>query len=246
MELKTRKSNSVKLISQSLTAVVAVCAATGLMWLAGRNTLGEGVIALLYLVPIGWATARWGQVPGICAALAAALSFDFFFIPPFYTFVVGSLEGWLILIIFLAVAILIVGRIQSGLSQAQAREREAIFMYELSTALAGLQTREAVARTLANHLHQVTLSRPVQVILGLDGTSPAVNISIPEGTPAIPPDRVIPLQAAREMAGEIRFWQGGLPLPAADSRLLQTFVAQGALALERARLMQIQMQMETS
>ena len=38
------------------------------------------------------------------AALAAALAFDFLFIPPFYTFAVGSLEGWLVLAIFLAVA----------------------------------------------------------------------------------------------------------------------------------------------
>ena len=99
--------------------------------LIGRAELGEAVIALVYLVPVSWSAARWGQAPGICAAIAAALTFDFFFIPPFLTFTVGSLEGWLVLAIFLAVAILVVGRIQSGLTKARKSKRDALFMYEL-------------------------------------------------------------------------------------------------------------------
>jgi K+-sensing histidine kinase KdpD len=42
--------------------------------------------------------------------------------------------------------------------------------------------------------------------------------------------------AARDLAGEISLWRGELPLPPEDSRLLQNFATQGALALERARL----------
>ena len=45
--------------------------------------------------------------------------FDYFFIPPFYTFAVGRLEGWLVLAIFLVVSIVVIGRIQSGLTKAQ-------------------------------------------------------------------------------------------------------------------------------
>ena len=100
---------SVQLIEGSALAVGVVLMTTGLFLLIGRNVLGEGVIALLYLVPIGWSTTRWGQLPGTCAALTAALTFDYFFIPPFYTFAVGTLEGWLLLIIFLVVATVIIG-----------------------------------------------------------------------------------------------------------------------------------------
>ena len=122
--------------------------------LIGRSILGEAVIALLYLIPVGWSAARWGQTPGICAAVAAALAFDFFFIPPFHTFTVGNLEGWLVLVIFLVVAIIVVGRIQSGIAKAQASERDAHFMYEISTTLAGLRTQEAVTQALARHLQR--------------------------------------------------------------------------------------------
>ena len=69
---------------------------TVVMLLIGPTLLGEGVIALLYLVPIGWCTVRWGQLAGVSAALTAALSFDFLFIPPYGTFNIGSLEGWLL------------------------------------------------------------------------------------------------------------------------------------------------------
>jgi len=144
-----------ELFLQSLKAVLVVAGTTALILLIGRDKLGESVVALLYLVPVGWSASRWGQGAGMSAAVTAALTFDFFFIPPFYTFTVGSLEGWLVLAIFLAVAVLVVGRIQSGLSRAQASEREAIFMYELSAALAGLRTQPAVAHVLARHLQQL-------------------------------------------------------------------------------------------
>ena len=142
---------------------LTVAAITIPLLLIGRATLGEAVIALVYVVPVSWSTARWGQAPGICAAFAAALTFDFFFIPPFLTLTVGSLEGWLVLAIFLVVAILVVGRIQSGLTKARASERDALFMYELSTTLAGLRTQEAVVHALARHLQQTFKAALVEV-----------------------------------------------------------------------------------
>jgi hypothetical protein len=138
--------------------------------------LGEGVVALLYLVPIAWSTTRWGQLAGMSAAVAAFLTFNFFFIPPFYTFQIGRVEGWLILIIFLGVAAVIVGRIQYGLKRAQQREREALFMYELSTSLAGTRTPEAVARTLARQLQQMLQADLVQVVVEPDQSSNSILI----------------------------------------------------------------------
>ena len=68
--------------ANSLLAVLTVAATTIPLFLIGRDTLGEAVIALLYLVPVTWSANRWGQLPGISAALTAALAFDFLFIPP--------------------------------------------------------------------------------------------------------------------------------------------------------------------
>ena len=133
------------MLSQAFKALLTVGLTTVILFFIGRRVLGEGVIALLYLVPVGWSASRWGQAAGMSAALAAALTFDFLFIPPFFTFTIASIEGVMILVIFLSVAILVVGRIQSALSRALTSEREAIFMYELSSALS--RTADAGSRS---------------------------------------------------------------------------------------------------
>ncbi len=223
-------------------AVVTVAVTTIPLKLIGRDTLGEAVIALLYLVPVGWSTTRWGQAAGICAALTAALTFDYFFIPPFNTFTVGSLEGWLVLIIFLAVAIVVVGRIQSGLSRAQASEREAIFMYEMSVSLAGLRTQETVIRALAMHLQQMFQASFVEIFIQHGDQSLPTIVRIPaDGTASSKPDRVLPILASPGLVGEIHLWQGNGWLPAEDSRLIKNITAQAGLALERARLAEVEM-----
>jgi len=232
-----RLSITAELLSQCALSVLTVAATTVALLLVGRDVLGEAVIALLYLVPIGWSASRWGQGPGMCAALTAALMFDFFFIPPFYTFAVGRLEGWLVLAIFLAVAVVVVGRIQSGLSRARASEREAIFMYEMSTALAGLRTQAAVAHTLARQLQQMFQAALVKVIVHPEGQSPDIIVGEPrDGVGKGRPDRVLPILNAWGLVGEIQLWHGYGELPPEESRLLQNFASQAAQALERTRL----------
>jgi len=223
------------LASSCILAVALAFGTTAVFLLIGRATLGEAVIALLYLVPISWSTTRWGQLPGICTALTSALCFDFFFIPPFLTLDVGSLEGWLLLFIFIIVAALIVGRIQYGLNRAHVREREALFMYELSIELAGARTPEAIARTLASELQQMLQATLVQVIIQTDLPPTSIKISLPSANPTSDkPDVLLPLLAPSRLIGEISLWRGTLPLPAAQGVLLQNFAEQGALAIERA------------
>jgi K+-sensing histidine kinase KdpD len=234
---RIRLSITPELYFNCLFALVSVAVTTVPLVYIGRDTLGEAVIALLYLVPVGWSAARWGQVPGIVAAVAAALTFDYFFIPPFYTFVVGRLEGWLVLAIFLSVAIMVIGRIQSGLSKAHKNEREAIFMYELSAALAGLRTQEAVVHALARQLQQMFQSALVEVSIQPGIQSPSMFVKLPvDGLVHGKPDLVLPILASPGLVGEICLWRGNGWLPSEDSRLLKNFATQAALALERARL----------
>jgi len=222
---------------QSAKAVLSVAATTVVLFLIGRDKLGESVIALLYVVPVGWSASRWGPGPGLCAAVTAWLNFNFFFIPPFFTFSVGSLEGWLVLVIFSMVAVLIVNQFQSVLSKAQASERDAIFMYELSRALAGLRTQSAVAYTLASHLQQLFQAALVRVIIQPIEPSASIVVNKPEnGEGKNSPDRVLPIWNAWGLVGEIQIWRGYSELPPQENRLLQNFASQGAQALERTRL----------
>ena len=236
---KNGLSFSSEMILQSVGSVLATAAATLILFLIGRDMLGETVIALLYILVVGWITASWGQWPGIISAVLSALCFDFFFIPPFYTFAVGELEGWLVLAIYLAVAILIVGRIQSGLSKAEASERDAIFMYELSAVLAGLHTRDDIVNTLAKHLQRMFGAELVEVSLQPSGQSQFISVSVPtNGSTSTKPDLMLPIMgiSAPGLIGEIHLWRGHGWLPPEDGRLLRNFATQVALALEHVQL----------
>jgi K+-sensing histidine kinase KdpD len=230
---RNRFSFTPKILTNSLLAVLTVTATTVLLVLFGRDTLGEAVIALLYLVPVAWSANKWGQLPGISAALTAALAFDFLFIPPFYTFAVARLEGWLVLAIFLGVAILVVGRIQDSLTKA----REAVFMYELSSALTGLRTQEAVAHTVARQLQQLFQALLVKVIFYTENRSLSNVVSEPaDGVGNNRPDRILPLLNSWGLVGEIQIWRSVfMDLPSEDGRLLQNFASQTARALERTQ-----------
>jgi K+-sensing histidine kinase KdpD len=199
----------------------------------GRDTLGEGVIALLFLVPVTWSASRWGLVPGISAALTATLCFDFLFIPPFFSFTVANLEGWLVLLIFLGVAIVVVERFQASLNQA----REATTMYEFSLALSGQRTQESTAQAAARYIQQFYQADLVKVIYHPGQSTATLVVSEPEGMARNEkPDRIVPVMDARDLTGEIQIWRGkNADLPAEDNRLLKNFAWQVARTLNQTR-----------
>ena len=225
-------------IAHSMMAVAIVFALTVVMLLIGQKMLGQGVIALLYLVPCGWCTVRWGQIAGVSAALTAALSFDFLFIPPFYTFTIGSLEGWLLLFLFIAVSILIVGRFQAILWEEQNRGRKAAFLYEIVASIANQQAREGVVGAIANQIQQMYLAEFIQINLNSRGKLPAVVVraaNSPDYLVKRKPDRVLPIVSGPVLIGEIAIWKGLIPLPSEDDRMVQTMLRQTAAALDRAQ-----------
>ncbi len=204
-----------------------------------RDTLDTTLIALLYLIPLGLITALWGLGPGITSALTTFLAFNYFFIPPYYTLAVHRPTDIVILVVFLVVAVVIsqlVGRMQVSLVAATAREREATQLYELSIALAGLHNDRAIAEILAKQVQDVSQGEAVE--LDITGTQPFAFHLSGITPPTRSPELTVPIQAARDVLGEIRLWRAAPAISSEEKRLLQTFASQGALALERARLVQ--------
>lgn len=209
------------------------------VFLGLRNVLDTTLIALLYLMPLGIITALWGLGPGITSALITFLTLNYFFIEPRYTFVVHRPADIVILVVFLMVAVVIsqlVGRAQAGLAAATAREREATQLYELSTALTGLNHDQAIAQILAKQVRAVAESEYVE--LTVRGAH-SFTYRLPEiDPPTRPPELIVPIEAARGLLGEIRIWRAAPSISSSERRLFQTFASQGALALERAWLAQ--------
>src|SRR6185503_1128804 len=150
-----------------LIAVITV------IFFALRDVLETTLIALLYLIPLGVITAYWGLGPGISSALITFLTFNYFFIQPYYTLTVHQPADVVILMVFLIVAVVIsqlVARAQAGLEAATAREREATQLYELSTAFAGLPDDHAIVQILAKQVYAVAEGEYVE--LNVTGAHP--------------------------------------------------------------------------
>ena len=212
----SRMTSVLSRISRYLLAWGLIALVTALFYVL-REALDTTLVALLYLIPLGMITAFWGLGPGLTSALITFLTFNYFFIQPYYKLMVHRPTDMVILVIFLVVAVVIsqlVGRMQAGLAAATAREREATQLYELSTALSGMHDGRAIAQILARQVQAVFQGEAVEI--GITETQ-AFAIRLPEtGAPARPPEWVIPIQAARGTLGEIRLWRSAPTLTSAE------------------------------
>jgi two-component system sensor histidine kinase KdpD len=236
-----RQIISTRRIAESILAILLTAITTGVLFLL-RDVLSTPVVALIYLLPVLLSAVRWGLGPGIMASVCAFLSFNYFFIMPFYTLTVHQTQDFLALAIFLIVAVVIsqlVGRIRSSLANVQAREQEVSQLYNLTTALVGLRGIDRVAERLAEDLRNSLRATACRVVLNPEvSASGKIAASPQDAAPEAPANRIFPLRADRGKLGEIQLWLDRAELSDSDERLLRTFAGQGALALERALLAQ--------
>jgi two-component system sensor histidine kinase KdpD len=223
-----------------LYSIAIVAVATGLLLLF-RDTLNPSIVALLYLLPVLICTTRWGLGPGILAGFLTFLSYNFFFITPYYTLRVHQSQDIIALIIFFIVAVVasqLVGRAKTSLEAALAREQESTRLYEFSVGLSGSNHIDEIAEIIAGKTQQTFEATAVQVRIEkiYAEESGSIMVGEPQAIAQTKPVAVVRLETARGVLGEIRLWREAPVLLPAEVRLLQTFAAQGALALERAAL----------
>jgi len=214
---------------------IAIVAGFSVLFILLRESLPASVVALLYLIPVVISTSLWGLIAGIVTSVVSFLTYNYFFLSPFYTLHVARPQDFLVMIVLLGVSIFIsslMANVQGNLEKVEAREREALQLYKLSLDLTGQRDQAAIADILARRIHEffqgciieVEVGQPGQKIKAIFPTDPADCL---DGTP-----RQIPLTSQHGQLGVIRI--GGLPdrIPPEEERLLQTFANQGALALD--------------
>lgn len=200
------------------------------------------LITLLYLLPVILSTVFWGLTPGILSAFFAFLAFNYFFIQPYYTLQVHKTQDLITLIIFLVVSVVmsqLIGQARQGVRMARNREWEATRMYELISTLANLQDPLGIAQALANHTKDTFHLLFVKVSIEKTSDNPDLSAYSPSNIdpPSVPPHIQLPLKTARSTEGILNLWQHPeKQLTAQESRLLEAYVSQGALSIERIRL----------
>jgi len=116
----------------SLLAVGGALAVTGIIYAYHLYPTIPNISVVYLLVILLLATTR-GRYAALVAAVVAFLSFDFFLVPPLYTFVISRWEEWIALFVFLATALItsqLTIQTRQSVEQARLREREARILYE--------------------------------------------------------------------------------------------------------------------
>lgn len=105
----------------ALATIVAVVAGTLLVYPL-KSVAPVVSLGIVYLPAILLISIVWGLRLGLLAALASAVAFNFFQIPPLHRFTIASEENWVALAVFAIVAA--VSSAVAGLARAQALEAE--------------------------------------------------------------------------------------------------------------------------
>jgi K+-sensing histidine kinase KdpD len=116
----------------SLLAVGGALAVTGIIYAFHLYPTIPNISIVYLLVILALATTR-GRYAALVAAAVAFISFDFFLVPPFYSFTISRGEEWIALFVFLATALIasqLATVTRQSVELARLREREARILYE--------------------------------------------------------------------------------------------------------------------
>jgi len=247
-----------------LYATIAVAAALAvgeiLTWLTPIPNL-----SMVFLLAVLVTAVSFGIWPAIFASVLSFLAYNFFFIPPIYTFTVAEPYELLALVIFLVVAVVssaLAGRVREQARIAANRMRTMRRLYEFTRRLSGLATLDGVAEGAASEIY-ASLGRPVVVLLAQEDDLKLIAAWPPEdtldaaamtaarwaynhvepagadtGTLPIIPWYFVPLRVGTKTLGVVGVAKekDATPIDSEARALLDTLVEQTAAALERASL----------
>jgi len=129
-------------------------------------------IVMIYLLGIVITSTRTSRWPAFAATLLSVAAFDFFFVPPYYTFAVNEIRFLVTFGVMFVVAYVISKLTVQIREQAQAsrkRERSTAALYALSQELVRERKKEKIFDISLRHLSEVFKSRIVILILDDQG-----------------------------------------------------------------------------
>ena len=266
-----------------LWGLAATLACTGMSWWMSPAFELANLI-MVYMLGAVLIAARHGHGPAIMVSVINVAAFDFFFVPPRFSFAVADTQYLVTFTIMLVVALIISNLTASVRLQARIaghRERRTALLYAMTRELAATRGMDNIAASAVRHTGEVFDAQVVVLLPDASGritypAGPGIHRSLRAadlgvaqlvfikgrraglGTDTLPGNDTIylPLVAGGapdtggDMYVEVRTRiehdvRGVLALLPANPRrvllpeqmhLLETFAAQIALALERARL----------
>jgi|MudIll2142460700_1097286.scaffolds.fasta_scaffold17275_2 two-component system sensor histidine kinase KdpD len=153
-------------IGRYLLSLLFVAIATILSELVIRKFSPTNLI-MIYMLVVVVSAIYLGRGPAILSALTGVLAFDYFFVPPIYTFTVADSEYLLSFAGFLLLGLTIsylTAEVQAKAQSAQRREAETAALYALSRDLTIADDIKTIYTALSTHIQQ-TLKCEVDIYI---------------------------------------------------------------------------------
>ncbi|MGC1402739.1 MAG: DUF4118 domain-containing protein [Thermodesulfobacteriota bacterium] len=115
-------------------------------------------LIMIYLLGVMITAASCGRGPAILCSLLSVLGFDFFFVPPRYSFTVEEAQYIVTFIVMFLVALVIshlADRLRQQAQVARYQERQATAMHGLSRQLAGTRGMEKIFQVTVHTLSEI-------------------------------------------------------------------------------------------
>jgi two-component system sensor histidine kinase KdpD len=263
---RTRRSNIVNSLRGYAFAVatIAMCTIVSDFFLPYFDVLN---LVMVYLLGVILVASRTGLGPSIAASVLAVLTFDFFLVPPRFTFAVSDLQYLATFVVMLTIAVTVSSLTVRNRAQADAallRERRTDALYAMSREFAATSSKERLAEIAAQHIGEIFESQITVWMRATDGRliallpnahSATVDTNAPIAEWVYANKRAagletdmfpnaaalfLPLTASRKTIGVLAVQPAQAKYFLSRDRmdLLETFANQTALALERARLVE--------
>lgn len=114
-------------------------------------------VVMLYMLGVVLVSSLYGRGPSVLASVLSVAAFDFFFVPPLFTFVVADTQYIFTFAVMLATALVIstlTGRIRLQAQSARLRERRTAALYSLSRELSSSLDSEDLIRVGLRHVSE--------------------------------------------------------------------------------------------
>jgi two-component system, OmpR family, sensor histidine kinase KdpD len=219
-------------------------------------------IVMIYLLGTTLGALRLGRGASVALAIYNMLAFDFFFVPPVLSFDVEDIRYLFTLGAMLTVALVIANlmvSIRRHREVANAREQRTAVLYAMSRELTVAADAKAMAEAAVRHICAVFHGTAVVLMTDAHGSLTPISVTedsvdlqscsqhfdlqlaqevVARGERCIENAIYLPLQGSRRAKGVIVVCPQppNRTLPAEQLNLLDTFAAQLALSLQRARL----------
>jgi two-component system sensor histidine kinase KdpD len=171
---------------QSYAMSAILCVLAGAIALPWHGLVDLTNIAMLFLLAVVLAAVRYGLGPSVAAAFLNVAAFDFFFVPPRFSFAVSDVQYVLTFAVMLVVG-LITAKLTAGLNLqarvASNREQRVRAVYEMSRDLSGALLPEQIAE-ISERFAAISFDARTAIVLADDDDSLHEPIAIP-GSPSL-------------------------------------------------------------